>query len=75
MRKAEEKSRVKVITNSKCLLDEICIRDYDQKGQKNIGYDCYSAKGLLYHWVSKEEKMRKRNLTPVLMLRAGSTIS
>ena len=32
-------------------------------------------KGLLYHSVSKEEKMRKRNLAPILMLRAGSTIS
>ena len=64
-----------MITNSKCLLDEICIRDYDQKDQKNIGYDCYSTKGLLYHSVSKEEKMRKRNLTPILMLRAGSTIT
>ena len=75
VRKLEEKSRVKVIINSKCLLDEICIRDYDQKDQKNIGYDCYSTKGLLYHSVSKEEKMRKRNLTPILMIRAGSTIS
>ena len=67
----------RVLTNSKCLSDEIYIRDCDQKDQKkrDIGYDCYSAKGLLYHSVSKEEKMRKRNLTPILMLWAGSTIS
>ena len=62
VRKVEEKSRVRVITNSKCLLDEICIRDYDRKDQKNIGYDCYSTEGLLYHSVSKEEKMRKKEL-------------
>ena len=41
----------------------------------DIGYDCYSLNGLLYHSVSKEMKMRERNLTPILMLRAGTAIS
>ena len=77
VRKLEEKSSVRVLTNSKCLSDELYVRDCDQKDQKtrNIGYDCYSMKGLLYHSVSKEMKMRERNLTPILMLRAGTTIS
>ena len=77
VRKLEERSSVRVLTKSECLSDEIYIRDCDQKDQKkrDIGYDCYSTKGLLYHIVSKEMKMRERNLTPILMLRAGSTIS
>ena len=73
----KEKSSVRVLTNSKCLSDELYFRDCDQKDQKtrNIGYDCYSMKGLFYHSVSKEMKLRERNLTPILMLRAGTTIS
>ena len=89
----KEKSSVRILTNSKCLTDELYFRDCDQKDQKtqsalcqkgeprfprasgDIGYDCYSLKGLLYHSVSKEMKMRERKLTPILMLRAGTTIS
>ena len=41
----------------------------------DIGYDCYSLRGLLYKSVSKEMKMRERNVTPILMLQAGTTIS
>ena len=65
----KEKSSVRILTNSKCLTDEIYFRDSDQKDQKtqsalcqkgeprfprasgDIGYDCYSLKGLLYHSV------------------------
>merc|ERR1712086_910019 len=76
-RKLEERSSVRVLTNSKCLSDEIYIRGCAQKDRKkrDIGYDCYSTKGLLYHSVSKEMEMRERNLTAVLLLRAGSTIA
>ena len=85
----KERSSVRIVTNSKCLTDELYLRNSDQKDQKtqsalcqggelrftrtsgDIGYDCYSLKGLLYKRVSKEMKMRERNLTPILMLRAG----
>ena len=91
--KRDEDARTKVDTNSKCLTDDLYLRNIDQKDQKaqsalctggklrsisgsgNIGYDCYSLKGLLYKSVSKEMKMKQRNLTPILMLQAGTTIS
>ena len=55
-RKLQERSSVRVLTNSKCVSDEIYIRDCDQKDQKkrDIGYDCYSTKGLLYHSVCQK---------------------
>ena len=61
VRKLEERSSVRVLTNSKCLSDEIYIRDCDQKDQKkrDIGYDCYSAEGLLYHSVKRREDAKK----------------
>ena len=61
VRKSEQRNSVRVLTNSKCLSDGIYIRDYYQKDQKkrDIGYDCYSTKGLLYHSVSKERRCEK----------------
>ena len=84
VRTLEEGNSVRILTNSKCLMDDLHLKNIDQKAKSveklksisgNIGYDCYSLKGSLYKSVSKELKMKQRNLTPILMLQAGATIS
>ena len=84
VRTLEEGNSVRILTNSKCLMDDLHLKNIDQKAQSveklksisgDIGYDCYSLKGSLYKSVSKELKMKQRNLTPILMLQAGTTIS
>ena len=80
----EERNSVRILTNSTCLMDDSHLKNIDQKAQSvgklksisgSIGYDCYSLKGSLYKSVSKELKMKQRNLTPILMLQAGAIIS
>ena len=83
-RTLEEGNSVRVITNSTCLIDDLHVKNIDQKAQSveklgsisgSTGYDCYSLKGSLYKSVSKELNMKQRNSTPILMLQAGTTIS
>ena len=79
-----------VLTNSKCLADELNLKYFDQQAQRtegtkavkklgsisgSIGYDCYSFKSSMYKSVSKELNMKQSNSTPILMLQAGTTSS
>ena len=84
MRTLDEGNSVRIITNSKGLMGDLHLKNIDQKAQSveklksisgDIGYECCSLKGSLYKSVSKELKMNQRNLTPMLMLQAGATIS
>ena len=84
VRALEEGNSVRILTNSKWLMDDLHLENIDQKAQSvgklksisvNIGYECYSLKGSLYKSVSKELKMKQRHLTPILMLQAGTPIS
>ena len=83
-RPLEEGNSVRIITNSTCLMDDLHLKNIDQKEQTveklgsisgSIGYDCYSFKGSMYKGASKELKAKQRNSTPILMLQAGATIS
>ena len=93
VRTLEERSSVRILTNSKRLTDDLYLRNIDQKDQKaqsalypggklrsisgsgGVGCDCYSLKALLNKSVSNELTMKQGNLTPLLMLQAGTTIS
>ena len=81
---------VRIMTNSKCLADELNLKYIDRQAQRtegtkavkklgsisgSIGYDCYSFKSSMYKSESKELEMKQRNSTPILMLQAGTTIS